>query len=68
ELEQKEHISTVREMANLLESTLYAYSPRRLGTYTSDQGGLFSSALEFLGYIINRIDEPIPVLPSLIFN
>jgi type IV secretion system protein VirB4 len=68
ELEQKEHISTVLEMANLLESTLYAYSPRRLGTYTSDQGGLFSSALEFLGYIINRIDEPIPVLPSRIFN
>ncbi|MFN9707602.1 MAG: hypothetical protein ACK542_00440, partial [Burkholderiales bacterium] len=35
ELEQKEHISTVLEMANVLESTLFGYSPRRLGTYTS---------------------------------
>ena len=68
ELEQKEHISTILEMASLLESTLYDYSPRRLGTYTSDQGFIFSSALEFLGYIINRTNEPVPVLPSRIFN
>ncbi|MCF5949961.1 VirB4 family type IV secretion/conjugal transfer ATPase, partial [Xanthomonas perforans] len=40
------------------------YAPYRLGMYEAKNGVVFSETLEFLGYLLNRIDEPVPVLPA----
>lgn len=37
---------------------------RTLGMYEAKNGIVFSEALEFFGYLLNRIDEPVPVLPA----
>ena len=36
-------------------------APMRLGMYESDAGGVFSETLEFFGFLLNRISEPVPV-------
>ena len=68
ELQQIEQVAKVLELASIVESTLYDYSPRRLGTYTANNGLVFSHPLEFLSYLINRSTDPVPVLSSRIFN
>jgi len=64
EAEQTHAISTIQELAGNVEAVLKDYAPQRLGMYESDNGVVFSETLEFFGYLLNRIDEPVPVLPA----
>ena len=60
--EQDQAIAKIQELAGNVEAVLKDYSPYRLGMYEAKNGVVFSEALEFFGYLINRIDEPVPVL------
>ena len=62
--EQDEAIAKILELAGNLEAVLKDYSPYRLGMYEASNGVVFSEALEFFGYLLNRIDEPVPVLSA----
>lgn len=62
--EQDEAIAKILELAGNVEAVLKDYAPYRLGMYESPNGIVFSEALEFYGYLINRIDEPVPVLDA----
>lgn len=57
-------VSRLRELAGNVEAVLRDYSPRRLAMYQRDNGVAFSEALELYGYVLNRIDEPVPVLSA----
>ncbi len=60
--EQDQAIAKIQELAGNVEAVLKDYSPYRLGMYEAKNGVVFSEALEFFGYLFNRIDEPVPVL------
>lgn len=62
--EQDAAIATLQELAGNVEAVLKDYAPYRLGMYEAENGLVFSEALEFLGYLLNRIDEPVPVLDA----
>jgi len=62
--EQDQAIAKIQELAGNLEAVLKDYSPYRLGMYEAKNGVVFSETLEFFGYLINRIDEPVPVLTA----
>lgn len=62
--EQEQAIAKVLELAGHVESVLHDYAPQRLGMYESDNGTAFSEALEFFSYLVNRCDEPVPVLKA----
>ncbi|GAB6197000.1 VirB4 family type IV secretion/conjugal transfer ATPase [Lysobacter xanthus] len=62
--EQDEAIARIQELAGNLEAVLKDYAPYRLGMYEAANGVVFSEALEFFGYLVNRIDEPVPVLQA----
>ena len=62
--EQDQAIGKIQELAGNVEAVLKDYSPYRLGMYEASNGVVFSEALEFFGYLLNRIDEPVPVLQS----
>ncbi len=62
--EQDQAIAKIQELAGNVEAVLKDYSPYRLGMYEAKNGVVFSEALEFFGYLINRIDEPVPVLSA----
>ncbi|HEY5970495.1 MAG TPA: VirB4 family type IV secretion/conjugal transfer ATPase, partial [Pseudoxanthomonas sp.] len=62
--EQDQAIAKVQELAGNVEAVLKDYSPYRLGMYEASNGVVFSEALEFFGYLLNRIEEPVPVLQS----
>ncbi|MDO5610335.1 MAG: VirB4 family type IV secretion/conjugal transfer ATPase, partial [Pseudomonadota bacterium] len=64
EAEQKEAIARIQELAANLEAVLKEYAPYRLGMYEAANGIVFSEVLELYGYILNRIDEPVPVLDA----
>lgn len=64
EAEQLEAVNTILELAGNVEAVLKDYAPYRLGMYEAANGVVFSEALEFYGYLLNRIDEPVPVLPA----
>ncbi len=64
EAEQADAVNTVLELAGNVEAVLKDYAPYRLGMYETSNGIVFSEALEFYGYLLNRIDEPVPVLPA----
>lgn len=68
ESEQQQAISTILELASNVEAVLKDYAPYRLGMYEASNGIVFSEALEFYGYLLNRIDEPVPVLPAPVYN
>ena len=61
--EQDQAVSKVHELAGNVEAVLKEYAPYRLGMYEAANGVVFSETLEFFGYLLNRIDEPVPVLP-----
>ncbi|MEA5251646.1 VirB4 family type IV secretion/conjugal transfer ATPase, partial [Xanthomonas fragariae] len=63
-IEEEQAIAKVIELATNVEAVLKDYSPYRLGMYEAKNGIVFSEALEFLGYLLNRIDEPVPVLQA----
>ncbi|AND70695.1 hypothetical protein ATSB10_32410 [Dyella thiooxydans] len=64
EAEQADAVNTILELAGNVEAVLKDYAPYRLGMYEAANGVVFSEALEFYGYLLNRIDEPVPVLPA----
>jgi type IV secretion system protein VirB4 len=62
--EQDQAIAKLQELAGNLEAVLKDYAPNRLGMYEAANGVTFSETLEFFGYLLNRIDEPVPVLDA----
>ncbi|WP_372381838.1 VirB4 family type IV secretion/conjugal transfer ATPase [Xanthomonas sp. NCPPB 1068] len=62
--EEEQAVAKVVELATNVEAVLKDYSPYRLGMYEAKNGIVFSETLEFLGYLLNRIDEPVPVLQA----
>ena len=64
ESEQAQAINTLLELAGNVEAVLEKYAPYRLGMYQARNGVVFSETLEFFGYLLNRIDEPVPVLQA----
>ncbi|MCT8358722.1 VirB4 family type IV secretion/conjugal transfer ATPase, partial [Xanthomonas citri pv. anacardii] len=62
--EEEQAVAKVVELATNVEAVLKDYAPYRLGMYEAKNGVVFSETLEFLGYLLNRIDEPVPVLPA----
>ena len=65
--EQEQAITKIQELAGNVEAVLKDYSPYRLGMYEASNGVVFSEALEFFGYLLNRIDEPVPVLQAPVY-
>ncbi|KLA50483.1 VirB4 family type IV secretion/conjugal transfer ATPase [Xanthomonas euvesicatoria] len=63
-VEEEQAIAKVIELATNVEAVLKDYSPYRLSMYEAKVGIVFSESLEFLGYLLNRIDEPVPVLQA----
>ena len=68
EAEQQQAVSTILELAGNVEAVLKDYAPDRLSMYEAANGVVFSEALEFYGYLLNRLDEPVPVLPAPVYN
>lgn len=66
--EQDQAVAKINELATNVEAVLHDYSPYRLGMYESASGMVFSEVLEFFSYLINRMDEPVPVLSAPIYN
>ena len=66
--EQDQALGMLEELAANVEAVLKDYSPYRLGMYEGKGGLVFSEALELYGYLINRFEEPVPVLRAPIFN
>ncbi|MET3008832.1 VirB4 family type IV secretion/conjugal transfer ATPase [Stenotrophomonas koreensis] len=59
---EEQAVAKVMELASNVEAVLKDYSPQRLGIYEASNGMVFSETLEFLGYLLNRVAEPVPVL------
>ncbi|WP_147651383.1 VirB4 family type IV secretion/conjugal transfer ATPase [Vulcaniibacterium gelatinicum] len=64
--EQEQAVAKLMELAGNVEAVLKDYAPCRLRMYVAGNGVTFSEALEFFGYLINRTDEPVPVLDASI--
>jgi type IV secretion system protein VirB4 len=64
--EQAQAIATILELAGNVEAVLKDYAPNRMGMYEAPNGVVFSEVLELYGYILNRIDEPVPVLTAAV--
>ena len=62
--EQDQAITKIQELAGNVEAVLKDYSPYRLGMYEAANGVVFSETLEFFGYLLNRLDEAVPVLKA----
>ena len=68
ESEQLQAVTTILELAGNVEAVLKDYAPYRLGMYEASNGLVFSEALEFFGHLLNRIDEPVPVLAAPVYR
>ena len=66
--EQDQAIAKLNELATNAEAVLKEYGPYRLGMYEGQGGMVFSEALEFYGYLVNRLDEPVPVLTAAVYD
>jgi type IV secretion system protein VirB4 len=66
--EQQDAVNKVLELAGNVEAVLKDYAPVRLGLYETAGGGVFSETLEFFGYLLNQIDEPVPALPAPVYR
>src|SRR3546814_12107769 len=62
--QQYQAVAKLQELASNLEAVLKEYAPTRLGMYEAPSGVIFSEVLEHFGYILNRVDEPVPVLKA----
>ena len=70
---QTDAIRILDEIAYQIESSLAAFEPERLATYSHPVDGrpdssvvTYSRQLEFLGYLVNGVWEPVPVRPSAV--
>jgi type IV secretion system protein VirB4 len=68
ESEQAQAITQILELAGNIEAVLKDYAPTRLGMYEAPNGIVFSEVLELFGFILNRIDEPVPVLKAPVYD
>jgi type IV secretion system protein VirB4 len=68
QVEQEQAVNTILELAGNVEAVLKDYAPYRMGMYEAANGVVFSETLEFFGYLLNRIDEPVPVLNAPIYR
>ncbi|WP_425482443.1 VirB4 family type IV secretion/conjugal transfer ATPase [Cognatiluteimonas telluris] len=66
--EQEQAVAKLHELAGNLEAVLKDYAPRRLGMYEAANGVAFSETLELYGYLLNRIDQPVPVLDAPVYG
>ena len=66
--EQDQAVAKLEELAANVEAVLKDYSPYRLGMYEGREGLVFSETLELFGYLLNRVDEPVPVLRAPIYG
>ena len=62
--EQEQAIAKLIELAGNVEAVLKDYAPVRLGMYEAENGVVFSEPLQFYGYLLNRIADPVPVLQA----
>ncbi|MGJ4804885.1 VirB4 family type IV secretion/conjugal transfer ATPase [Luteimonas sp. SDU82] len=60
--EQDQAVARLLELADNLEAVLRDHAPVRLGMYEGTNGVVFSQTLEFFGFLLNRLCEPVPVL------
>ncbi|NYZ62420.1 VirB4 family type IV secretion/conjugal transfer ATPase [Luteimonas deserti] len=60
--EQDQAVAKLLELVGNAEAVLKDYAPARLGMYEAENGVVFSETLEFFAYLLNRIQEPVPVL------
>jgi type IV secretion system protein VirB4 len=68
EQEQSQAIAKALELAGNIEAVLKDYAPYRLGLYEASNGVVFSEILEMYGYVLNRVDEPVPALTAPIYD
>lgn len=66
--DQEQCIAKVNELASNVEAVLHDYAPYRLGMYEAANGMVFSEVFEFFSYLLNRSDEPVPVLKTPAYN
>src|SRR5690606_28888792 len=66
--QQDQAVAKLMELAGNVEAVLRDYAPARLGLYEADNGVVFSEALEHFGFLLNRIDEPVPALSAPIHD
>jgi type IV secretion system protein VirB4 len=64
--EQDQAVAKLQELAGNLEAVLKDYAPDRLGMYEAANGLVFSETLELFGYLLNRVDEPVPVVEAAV--
>lgn len=62
--QQDQSVAKLMELAGNVEAVLKDYAPVRLGLYEADNGVVFSEVLEHFGFVLNRIDEPVPALAA----
>jgi len=66
--EQEQAVAKVMELATNVEAVIRDYAPYRLSMYEAPNGQVFSEALEFYGYLLNRVEEPVPVLKAPVYD
>ncbi|WP_449465532.1 VirB4 family type IV secretion/conjugal transfer ATPase [Stenotrophomonas humi] len=66
--EQDQAVAKVTELAGNVEAVLKDYAPTLLGMYEADNGVVFSEVLSFFGYLLNRLEEPVPVLRAPVYD
>ncbi len=66
--EQDQAIGKITELAGNVEAVLKDYAPTLLGMYEADNGVVFSEVLSFFGYLLNRLEEPVPVLRAPVYD
>ncbi len=66
--EQEQAVAKAMELAANVEAVLKDYAPYRLSMYEGRGGQVFSEVLEIHGYLLNRSDEPMPVLKAPIYD
>ncbi|MFV0679067.1 VirB4 family type IV secretion/conjugal transfer ATPase [Ottowia sp.] len=66
--EEKACLEKIYELVGNVEVLLTDYAPYRLGLYESIHKQVFSENLEFYGYLLNRVDEPVPVVSAPIYS
>jgi len=66
--EQQQAIDKLLELAGNMEAVLKEYAPARLRMYEAPNGIVFSETLEFFCYLLNRVEEPVPVLKAPVYR
>lgn len=66
--QQQQAIDKLLELAGNVEAVLKDYAPVRLRMYEAPNGIVFSETLEFFGYLLNRVEEPVPVLKAPVYR